>query len=356
MDNTLFTIADIASVTNGNPTIAGIFSEKVNAYPELRDVPAMTISTKGYKTLWDADTDVGQVNYDASGHFGFDFSKLGGFRQINGYAPKVGQPEWELRNVNTVIMERNVRMDSLLPQELDLTQAERGALIMRYEDRVLGRELQRIADTHAFGFWYGTKVDAESYQGVYQTCQLGYTTSALDDWNNSGSEGDAGNHASVWLIKNDMNDEDGLHWVFSGSSLGELRWENWKEDIVTDPNDSTKSRVDLYNNIIHRPGLANLSKWNAIRIYGITNTSGANAITDDMGYEIKSMLPTGLDLSRYTAWMNPQVHYWLRKSRDKTTNRQSSVVLSPDGKPIVMPDDWAGFPIKLTDRLSVKEP
>ena len=361
----LHTLADVMEWTGGAPLVRSLFREEGMIHPELRWTPIKITNQLRYKTLWDASP-YGKSPaefLDQNGKHDFDAMGLGGiFRPINGFARKCGKPEYEFRTVETYKADCFISMDECLPEEFEFQNRSNDSIqsvIGDYEEAVVRHEINRLMYSHAGRFWYGTGVDGSDtdarhgYLGLYQTYRYGVSTAAgIEDPTNPNDVGTPGQHFSVWLIKRSLREDQGLHYVFN-QDLASINLNEWTKTLVQDPNDPNKCRWDIVNNMHHRAGFVNLSKYNAIRIYGFTNPLGSNPITDDVGYLLRSKLPKTINLDEYYAWMPGCGSFYLRESRNNADC--CTVTRTVDGTPITFPNNWAGWPIIETDWLTESE-
>jgi len=354
-------LADTLRWTGAPPLIGRLYQEEAEKHPELDFCPVNTTEEVEYDTLWDADEDLGP-QWTEAGKPNYEGMQIGGmFRNVNGFASMIEKPDFELRRMQTYAAERILKMDEMLPKEFNLRTANANSIqsvVGRYEEACVRKELKRTVRSHAWRFWYGTMMDtaedAAGYMGLYQTYRLAYTLAAnFADPSNPADTGAPGKHFSVWLLRRSLVEDEGMHFVFN-KMLAEIRLGEWIRTFIPDPaNLTTKGRFDLVNNIVHRAGFANMSKYNAIRVYGFTDPTGTNPLTDKAGYAVQSQLPSHVNMDDYFAFMPKEALFYLRESRDNRDH--PSVSRTIDGRPVEFPTDWAGWPIIQTDKLSTKE-
>lgn len=340
----LITFADL-SQSRTEVMLRDIVDEDIKSKPELSIFNARTIPMTKYKRLRKVATG------DAK------------FRRLNqGAQANTAKPRWEPQEVTTAYIERETDYDVKLEDEL----ADQENAIFDIRQAHLADAVEGINRRICANIWYGTDADmggdAEGFEGFWGLTHTDFVYSA--------GAGDAGNHRSVFLIRQGgTNPNTGASLIFGGNRTLGLRHNGWQ--IKKKSAKDTGEYTARFQETVAQPGLDPGAKFNVLHIKNLTRVGQGNPLTDDVvhtaiaeKFAAYGIDPRGngagfsrserstIDSGSWLAWMPPAAQEDLRQSRTNVNGlpRRADGAHQED-----LPHTIAGIPIVTTPFLLATE-
>jgi hypothetical protein len=296
-------LLDLARRSN-NDVAVGLIEDSFGVAPELQYIPVRTVTGSTYNV----------VRRTAL--------PSGGFRNLNeGRATEKSTTAQEVKSL--LIFDLQMAMDKMAPAIEDRSAGD----IMTDEATGAFRGAMRTIGTQ---FYYGVNADAKGFIGIGQQIATGGEADAA-----GGTDG-----TSLWVVWPDIQ---GVHFVVSDRASFEMS--EWRLQSFVESNTQIERYVASLNALI---GLNVGSDKSVFRVKGIKAASSANYLTDALGAELRSKIPTER-LNGLVAFGNSTAILTLQKSRSAVgnvaANRGGSAAFAPE------PDSIAGIPIIRSDMI-----
>lgn len=302
------TISNLVEKARNADRVTGILEEAIQSFPELRYFPVRTVQKDVYTYLKRSA-----------------LPSSGGFRTVNDGVVPANSTFTEvtvtLKLLNQIVMvDKAVAMAYVDGPEAYMMAEAVGAM-SAFFSKLLGQ------------VFYGTGADANGFSGLANIVDSAMVVNAGGTANNTAS--------SVWALN--LADPTGVHIVFkSDQELNPIEIPDPVEQMVPGTTSNTYFKV-LSTEILAWVALQPGHKYQIGRIKNITEDSG-KGLTDALMADLYNKFPEG---------SKPTAFFMTRRSLGQLM--KSRTAYNPQGMPPVVPVDWNGIPIVVSEVLTDTE-